>query len=363
MNRLTRNACLVSVTFTLLVCGVTSTASATGTGSATAKAAQGGPTNITMSAPLGSGLLGATVASLVQPIVDGLTNAINTQMGTAVRGLLNSSGNTADTTTGPAAYPTGPLGKVAIPGLLSANLYGPQGSVTASASAYAATSSFTSAEINAFNIRVGDLTVGSASVNCPAIGTGSPTSTVAMSDINLVGGLVRARMASGKSLTDISLNQGSWQSINGVGTHLTTVPGHADLQIATNGSYLQVSQTIGVSRLLAGLGLGGLFSGLPGQVDTNDSNLTLSITVGPGSAAVGTTGIEAWGLAVGVDVSGTIAVKQLSSLGILGGTALITVPTGITGTHLGNLLDLKLAYANCTSGALAQTKPIPPALI
>jgi hypothetical protein len=362
MISLSRSACLGGAILSLLICGATSAAATTATGSATAKAAYGSPTNISMSGPTGSGLLGSTVASLVQPIVDGLTNAINNRMGTAVRGLLNSSGNTADTTTGPAAYPTGPLGKVAIPGLLSANLYGPQGSVTASASAYAATSSFTSAEINAFNIRVGDLTVGSASVNCPAIGTGSPTSTVAMSDINLVGGLVRSRMTSGKSLTDISLNQGSWQSINGVGTHLTTVP-NTSLQIATNGSYLQVSQSIGVSRLLGGLGLGGLFSGLPGQVDTNDSNLTLSITIGPGSAAVGTTGIEAWGLAVGVDVSGTIAVKQLSSLGVLGGTALITVPSGISGSHLGNLLDLKLAYANCNSGALAQTNPIPPALI
>lgn len=358
--------CLGSAVLTLIMCGATSVAAAdtTATGSATAKAAMGSLTNISMTAPAGTGLLGATVASLVQPIVDGLTTAINTKVNTAVRGLLNSSGNRADTTTGPAAYPTGPLANVALPGLLSMNLYSPHGSVSASASAYTATSAFTSAEINAFNIRVGDLAVGSASVNCPAIGTGSPTSTVSISDVNLIGGLVRARMASGKSLTDVSLDAGgSWQSINGVGTHLTSVPGHQDLQIATNGTYLQVTQSILPSRLLAGLGLGGLFSGLPGQIDTTASDLTLSITIGPGSAAVGTNGIEAWGLAVGVDVSGTIAVKQLSSLGILGGTAVITVPTGITGTHLGNLMDLKLAYAACTSGSVAQVQPIPPGLI
>jgi hypothetical protein len=188
---------------------------------------------------------------------------------------------------------------------------------------------------------------------------------VSLSDVNLVGGYVRARMASGKSLTDISLDSGgSWQSINGVGTHLTSVPGHQDLQIATNGTYLQVTKSIGVNQLLGGLGLGGLFSGLPGQIDTNDSNLTLSITIGPGSLPVGTNGIEAWGLEVGVDVSGTIAVKELPSLGLLGGEAVITVPSGITGSHYGNLMDLKLAYATCTSGAApAPTRWIPPGVI
>ncbi len=364
MSRPARVAGISASVLYLAMCSATSAAASTPTsGSATAKAAYGSAVTISPTAPSGSGLLGATVASLVQPIVDGLTTAINTKVNTAVRGLLNSSGNTADTTTGPAAYPTGPLANVALPGLLSMNLYSPHGSVSASASAYTATSAFTSAEINAFNIRIGDLAVGSASVNCPAVG--SPTSTVSLSDVNLVGGYVRARMASGKSLTDISLDSGgSWQSINGVGTHLTSVPGHQDLQIATNGTYLQVTKSIGVNQLLGGLGLGGLFSGLPGQIDTNDSNLTLSITIGPGSLPVGTNGIEAWGLEVGVDVSGTIAVKELPSLGLLGGEAVITILSGINGSHYGNLMDLKLAYATCTSGAApASTRWIPPGVI
>lgn len=325
------------------------TAAADTGGSATAKAAYGSAATISPSVPSGSGLLGSTLASTVQPIVDALTYQINNVTSSSVRGLLNSSGNTADTTTGPASYPTGPLAKVAVPGLLSVDLNGPAGSVSATSSAYAAQSSFSSAGLRAFNIDAADATAASASVNCPTTGNGSPSASVSLSDIQLVNGYVKARLRNGTY--EASVDGGtSWASVRDI--HLTTVPGHADLKIVGDGDLLEVQETIGVDRLLAGLGLGGLFSGLPGQIDTTSSNLTLTMTVGPGSStAQGANGMAAWGLGVGVDVAGTIVVKQLSNLGVLGGSATITVPSGIGSGHYGNVMDLKLAYATCTGGA------------
>jgi hypothetical protein len=173
---------------------------------------------------------------------------------------------------------------------------------------------------------------------------------------------VKARLRNGTF--EASVDGGStWAGVRDL--HLTTVPGHSDLQIVANGDFLQVKQSIGLDPLLGSLGLGGLFSGLPGQIDNKDTALTLSITVGPGSsAATGGNGISAWGLAIGVDVAGTITVKQLSALGVLGGKAVITVPTGISGSHYGNLVDLKLAYASCTSGdAPPAVTRVPPGLI
>jgi hypothetical protein len=341
-------------------CAVATPAGATTTGSATAKAAYGTAVTIAPSLPAGSGLLGSTVASLVQPIADALTSGINSLVNTAIRGLLNSSGNTADTTTGPASYPTGPLGKVAIPGLLGITLNGPSGSVTGSASGYSAQSTFTSAAIRAFNIDAGDVAVASASVTCPPIGGAAPTAVESLADLQLVNGWVKARLRNGTY--EASVDGGAtWAGVRDL--HLTTVPGHSDLQIVASGDLLQVKESIGLDQLLGSLGLGGLFSGLPGQIDNRDTALTLTITVGPGSSTSGGNGISAWGLALGVDLAGTITVKQLSALGVLGGKAVITVPTGITGSHYGNLLDLKLAYASCTSGDAPAVTRIPPGLI
>jgi hypothetical protein len=364
MSRPARVAGISASVLYLVMCSATSAVASTAGGSATAKAAYGSAATIAPTAPTGSGLLGTTVTSLVQPIVDALTYAVNSLTAKAVVGLLNSSGNTADTTTGPASYPTGPLGKVALPGLLNVALYGPQGSVSATSSAYSATSKFTSADLSVLNLSIGDLGVASASVTCPTPGTGTPSAALTLSGVSLIGGLIKAQLANGSNLAQVSLNGGSWQAITGVSSILTAVP-NTTLQVRANGDFLQVSESIGIDRLLAALGLGGLFSGLPGQIDTHDTDLTLSITIGPGSStANGNTGISAWGLEVGVDVSGTIAVKELSSLGLLGGQAVITIPSGITGSHYGNLMDLKLAYATCTSGAApASTRWIPPGVI
>jgi hypothetical protein len=182
-----------------------------------------------------------------------------------------------------------------------------------------------------------------------------------MADLQLINGWVKARLRSGTY--EASVDGGTtWAGVRDM--HLTTVPGHADLQIVSSGDLLQVKESIGLDQLLGSLGLGGLFSGLPGQIDNKDTNLTLTISVGPGSSASGGNGISAWGLAIGVDLSGTITVKQLSALGVLGGKAVITIPTGISGTHYGNLMDLKLAYATCTSGDVPPpVTRIPPGLI
>ena len=359
MNRLTRTA-ITATAATALTAGLAAAPAAADTyGSATAKAVFGSPTSVSASLS-GSGLLGSTVTGLVQPIVDTLTYAINTSVSTAVRGLLNSSGNKADTTTGPEYYPTGPLAKVALPGLLNIDLNGPNGHAwfDQTAGAYKATSAFGSTALRALSLDVADVTSASAAVTCPT--SAAPSASVSLSAISLAGGLLNARLRNGTF--EYSTDGTNYLPVRDL--HLTTVPGHSDLQIVANGDYLQVKETIGADRLMAALGLGGLFSGLPGQIDTNASNLTLSVTVGPGQTNATNGTISAWGMEVGLDVTGTLVVKQLSSLGVLGGTATITIPSGIDSNgDFGNLMDLKLAYAACTVGVYRAPSRIPPGLI
>lgn len=357
----------IAATLAMAVCGTSALpsayADAPGSGSATARAAYGGVTNISITTPQGSGLLGSTVASVLQPMVDALTYNINSVVTNSVRGLLNSSGNTADTTTGPYSYPTGPLANVAIPGILKIQLYGPSGSVAGNASGYTAQSQFTGAYLEDFNVKEGDMNGASASVTCPTPGTGTPSATLSLGTVSLIGGLVRAQLANGSNVLQVSINGGSYQSINGVSNIHVNTP-NSKLTVNASGNNVQVAETITVSRLLGALGLGGLFSGMPGTVDVNSSNITVTITAGPGSSVGGPTSISAWGLQVGVDISGTIVVKSLNSLGILGGSATLTINSGIDATHNGNVMDLKLAYAACTAGnPPAGPQKIPPGLI
>jgi hypothetical protein len=74
----------------------------------------------------------------------------------------------------------------------------------------------------------------------------------------------------------------------------------------------------------------------------------------------------AWGLGVGVDLSGSLGFTLLGLVG-----ASISIPTGITGTTFGNLLDLRLGYTACSVGASSggtgtgpgATQVVPPTLI
>jgi hypothetical protein len=357
-------ASMALVAYAAPVTALAGPASPDAAGSATSKAAYGSAATIGPSTPVGSGVLGSAIADLIQPIVDLLTQQVNSTVSGAVVGLLNSSGNTADTTTGPSSYPTGPLLNVGVPGILALTLNGPSGSVSASSSAYAATSTFTDPQLSVLGISLADLGVANASVNCPT-GSGDPSATVSLSVVSLFGGLVKAKLASGSNLLQVSLNGGAYQSISGLSTTLAN--GGSTLSVRANGNFLQVSVTISLSTLLGSLGLGGLLGALGSAVDISGTALTLALDIGPGNTppVAGATSATAWGLEVGADLSGTVSVSVLGLLGALGGSAVITIPSGISGTSAGNLLDLKLGYATCTKGtaAIPGSQWIPPGLI
>ena len=157
--------------------------------------------------------------------------------------------------------------------------------MSATQTAYSAQSQFTSSAIRALNLDLADVTAAAATATCPTTGNGSPSATTSLSDLQLVNGLVDSRLRNGTF--EASVNGGTtWTAVRDL--HLTQVPGHSDLHILANGNFLQVQETIGVNQLLGSLGLGGLFSGLTGQVSTKKSNLVLSVTVGPGSTVAGT---------------------------------------------------------------------------
>jgi len=332
----------------------------TTTGSATAKAAYGSASTISPTAPSGSGLLGSTVTAVVQPLVDTLTSDVNSSVSSLVTTLLNVSGDTADTNGGASSYPRGATLGVTVPGVVGLALNGPSGSVTSNASGYSATSSFSHSTLSVLGISAADLGVATATATCPA--SGSPSATTSLSGVNLFAGAVQAKVAGGSGLLQVSLNGGAYQSVSGLSSTLTQVPG-TSVSVRANGNFLQVSEAVSLDTLLSALGLTTLLSGLSGLVDTSGTALTLSITIGPGSSS-DASGASAWGLEVGADLSGTVSVNMLSVLGGLLGGATITIPTGINGTSYGNLLDLKLAYAACTSGSGGGTTSwIPPGLI
>ena len=331
-----------------------------GGGSATAKAAYGSAVTISPSVPSGSGMLGSTVTSVLQSLVDTLTSTIDSTLSTAIISLLNLSGDTADTNGGATSYPRGATLGATRPGVLSLAINGPSGSVTADASGYSATSTFSHSTLSVLGISVADLGVATATATCPT--SGSPSASIALNGVSLFSGAVQAKVANGSGRLQVSLNGGAYQSINGLSSTLTQVPG-TSVSVRANGNFLQVAVTISLDTLLGALGLSTLLSGLSGLVDTSGTALTLAITIGPGSSS-DSSGATAWGLEVGADLSGTVSVNMLSVLGGLLGGATITIPSGISGTSYGNLLDLKLAYAACTPGSGgATTKWIPPGVI
>ena len=328
MTSRSRFVVAISVGALVVALAAAQPASAATSGSATAEAAYGAAAAIAPAAPVGSGILGSTLSDLIAPIVNTLTQQINSLVSTSVVALLNSGGNVADTTTGPSSYPTGPLASVSVPGVLGLTLNGPSGSISATPSAYSAMSEFSSPSLSVLGLSVASLGVASASVNCPTSGTGNPTAAVTLSGVSLFGGAVNAKLANGTNLLQVQLNGGAWQSVTGLGSTLTPVAGTAVL-VKADGDLLQVTASISLSTLLGGIGLGGLLSTLNGAISTTGTALNLSLTIGPGSATPGNGSATAWGLEVGVDLSGTISVSELSVLGDIGGTSVITIPTGI----------------------------------
>lgn len=349
--------CTAAAGATLL--GTAPSAVAATTGSATAKAVFGNAVTIPAMTASGSGVLGSTLAVVVQTVADALTQTVNSTLSTAVLATLNNTHDTADTTTGPSSYSLGTSINAAT--LIGLALNGPSGSVTADSTGYSATSGLAHPQLSVLGSNVADLGAATATATCPS--AGSPSASVSLSDVSLFGGAVAAKLANGSTTLQVSLNGGGYVGVGSLSPTLTAVPG-TSVSVRVDGNLLQVTESVSLSDLLGGLNLAGLLSNLSGLIDTSGTALSLSLTVGPGTAASNVTGstATAWGLEVGADLTGTVS---LDVLGLLGGTASVTIPSGIAGTSYGNLLDLKLGYATCQSGAATTpgSKWVPPGLI
>jgi hypothetical protein len=207
----------------------------------------------------------------------------------------------------------------------------------------------------------------SAKATCPndgAVGAKKPATSPSVnetvSNVNLLGGLITFDVLDGQ-LTSLKVNGTSYQ-INGLtGSGIPELGSLtiAGVTVAPYGNSVIVSIPLTVSQVLAGLGLpAAVINALKGFTPT--SSVTMSLVVGPNSTLTSTSA-SAWGLGVGVDLSGELSFNVLDLV-----TATVRIPTGIGRGNLGNLLDLRLAYTACQSGVNLSgtvTKAVPPALV
>ena len=187
-------------------------------------------------------------------------------------------------------------------------------------------------------------TAADAKANCPndgAVGASkpktAPSASVSASGVSLLGGLVTFSVANGL-IAGLNVNGTSYGDVLSLPS--LTVSG---VTINPFGNSILIGIPLSVSQVLTALGL-------PGSVVTQlmalspTSSVTVNIVAGP-STTVTNTSVSAWGLGIGVDLSGQL---NFNLLGLVGAT--VTIPTGISGGNLGNVIDLRLAYATCQSG-------------
>jgi hypothetical protein len=188
-----------------------------------------------------------------------------------------------------------------------------------------------------------------AKANCPGDGAADPSVSVSATDVTLLGGLVRLDVLNG-AVADLTINGAS------VGTlaNLAPIALPGGVTVRSYGTSVRVDVTLSLDQLLTGLGLAGLaVSQL--LADVTSSSLTLSILAGPNSTVTANSA-KAWGLGLGVDLSGSL---EFDLLGLAG--ARVALPTGIGAGNFGNVLDLRLAYASCSAGT-APPSSHPPAV-
>jgi hypothetical protein len=183
-----------------------------------------------------------------------------------------------------------------------------------------------------------------AKANCPNDGpvsatkpTTAPSAQETASSVTVLGGLITFGVLDGQ-LTSLKVNGVSYPSVLNLPT--VTVSG---VTIAPFGSSVIVSIPLSVSQVLGGLGLpSAVVTALSSYTGT--SSVKLSLVVGPNST-VTSRSATAWGLGIGVNLSGSLSFNLLDLV-----TATVNIPTGISGGNLGNVLDLRLGYTTCQSG-------------
>jgi hypothetical protein len=186
---------------------------------------------------------------------------------------------------------------------------------------------------------------------CPSNAT-APSVGISAANVQLLGGLIGVTL-SGNSIGSVTV-AGKSYALNSLPA--TAIAG---VNLGTYGSALKITIPLTLQQLELGLGLSSsVISTLEANAVANDS-LTLTVIVGP-SSSVTSTSAKAWGLGISADLSGSLA---FNIAGLVGAT--VSVPTGIGGGNLGNVLDARLAYTACKAGSAGATSTpaVPPALI
>ncbi len=190
---------------------------------------------------------------------------------------------------------------------------------------------------------------------CPNVG-GAPSVATSATQVQLLSGLLTLNLANG-SIASVVVG-GTTYPLNNLPA--VTVAGFTLSQYG--GTALKLVLALSAQQIFGALGVAGAAaSTLLSEVTGAQSSLNLSVIVGSSSTTTATTA-GAWGLGVGVDLSGSLGFDLL---GLVGAT--VSVPTGIGGGNLGNILDLRLAYTSCASGSGggpgSGSLVVPPALI
>ena len=364
-----------------------SAAATTGTGSLQA--------NLQLSGSLG-GLLDVLVSPIVTGALNPLVSALQGGANTLASSLLGASSSLhADTPitqsgTAPATFPndtppspctatgalpcyqatTGPalnasplvsVGMGLVQGWTQQvpNTYDPTMSIYGRAQALSTTVSALSGISTLTNPIVSVSTV-DAKANCPNDGKAgasrpqtSPTALAQATGVTVLGGLVTLSVINGQ-VTNLVVNATSYPTLQSLGS-TTLVSG---VTVSSYGNAVLVSVPVAAADLIGALGLdSAVVTKLLGYGPA--STVTLRIVIGPSAQPTVNTA-TAYGLGIGVDLSGALSFNLL---GLVGAT--VNLPSGISSSNNGNLLDLRLATVTCQSGTgtIPANAAIPPELV
>jgi hypothetical protein len=188
---------------------------------------------------------------------------------------------------------------------------------------------------------------------CPNDGNTSPSAQVSAANVSLLGGKVTLAVADG-SIATITANGTTYPGVDSLPTL-----SFGGLTVQPYGDSIAVTLPLTLSQVLTALGLPGSVSTTLLTYATSGTALNLTFVIGP-NVSVTKTSVTAWGIGVGVDLSGSLTFDLL---GVVGAT--VAVPSGISGSTFGNVLDLRLAYSSCHIGSISsgEMKVIPAQLV
>lgn len=195
-------------------------------------------------------------------------------------------------------------------------------------------------------------TVDSTAV-CPNSGSTSPSADATATNVQLLGGQVTFSVGSGQ-IAGLTVFGTSYASLSRL--PVVTAGG---VTVQPYGTAIKVTLPLTLAQIAAGVGLpSSVTSTLTGYA-VSGTALNLSLIVGP-NVTITKRSAQAWGLGLGVDLSGSLNFNLLNLVG-----AQVSVPTGITADNFGNILDLRLGYTACTTGTSGSgaNKAVPPALV